>query len=127
MNTSALEMNDQSNELQLGLQRAVEAARDLAGAETQTINTVLEQLASRALECQEEVLRANALDLARMPQSDPKYDRLLLNPERLEAIAGDLRAVAALSSPVGEVLEQRARVPLPRSARKLASSPISTD
>ena len=46
-------------------------------------------------------------DLARMPQDDPKYDRLLLNPERLADIAHDLRSVAALPSPVGEVLQTR--------------------
>jgi glutamate-5-semialdehyde dehydrogenase len=42
-----------------------------------------------------------------MPEDDPKYDRLLLNPERLQAICNDLRCVGALPSPVGEVLEQR--------------------
>ncbi len=42
-----------------------------------------------------------------MPESDPKHDRLLLNSERLADIANDLRCVAALPTPVGEVLEQR--------------------
>jgi glutamate-5-semialdehyde dehydrogenase len=42
-----------------------------------------------------------------MPEDDPKYDRLLLNEQRLEAICDDLRCVADLPSPVGEVLEQR--------------------
>ena len=41
------------------------------------------------------------------PQADPKYDRLLLNPERLSAIAQDLRNVAALPAPVGEVLQTK--------------------
>ena len=52
-------------------------------------------------------LQANLSDLSRMPESDPKYDRLLLNSQRLADIAHDLRCVAALPSPVGEVLEQR--------------------
>ena len=42
-----------------------------------------------------------------MPESDPKYDRLLLNSQRLADIAQDLRNVAALPSPVGELLEHR--------------------
>jgi len=42
-----------------------------------------------------------------MPESDPKYDRLLLNPQRLADITHDLRSVAALPSPVGEILEEK--------------------
>ena len=42
-----------------------------------------------------------------MDPADPKYDRLLLNPGRLAAIAADLRKVAALPCPLGEALEQR--------------------
>lgn len=51
------------------------------------------------------VLAANALDLARMSPDNPKYDRLLLNEERLLAIAADLRRVAELPSPLGVVHE----------------------
>ena len=51
------------------------------------------------------VLAANALDLARMGPENPKYDRLLLNEDRLRAIAADLRRVAALPSPLGVVHE----------------------
>ncbi len=42
-----------------------------------------------------------------MSESDPKYDRLELTPQRLDDIANDLRNVAALLSPVGEVLEEK--------------------
>jgi glutamate-5-semialdehyde dehydrogenase len=42
-----------------------------------------------------------------MDQSDPKYDRLLLDPGRLQAVATDLRSVAKLPHPVGEVLQQK--------------------
>jgi glutamate-5-semialdehyde dehydrogenase len=34
-------------------------------------------------------------------------DRLLLNPERIEGMAGDVRSVAALPDPVGEVFDMR--------------------
>jgi glutamate-5-semialdehyde dehydrogenase len=37
------------------------------------------------------------------------YDRLLLTPARIEAIAADIRNVAALASPVGEVLSEAVR------------------
>jgi glutamate-5-semialdehyde dehydrogenase len=42
-----------------------------------------------------------------MDPADPKYDRLLLNPKRLEDIAQDIRKVADLPSPLGRVLEER--------------------
>jgi glutamate-5-semialdehyde dehydrogenase len=71
------------------------------------IGSLLNDLADRALQNEQEILAANRSDLQRMDEADPKYDRLLLNPERLRAIADDLRNVAALPSPVGELLEQR--------------------
>ena len=54
-----------------------------------------------------ELLEANAADLARMDPTNPKYDRLLLDPDRLRAIAADLRRVAELPSPLGRGLEDR--------------------
>jgi glutamate-5-semialdehyde dehydrogenase len=42
-----------------------------------------------------------------MDPADPRYDRLLLDEGRLEGIAADLRRVANLPTPLGEVLEER--------------------
>jgi glutamate-5-semialdehyde dehydrogenase len=100
-------MNDTENYLRDGLAHAREAARELARCDDDTLRQVLYALAEKTLANADEVLEANRSDLARMPESDPKYDRLLLNPERLQAICSDLRAVADLPSPVGEVLEHR--------------------
>ena len=100
-------MNDQQDYLDNGLEQAREAARELAGYDDATIRAVLIELADRALDACGEILAANRLDLSRMPESDPKYDRLLLDPSRVRAITDDLRFVADLPSPVGEVLEQR--------------------
>ena len=52
-----------------------------------------------------EILAANAEDLAAMDPASPLCDRLRLTPERLEAIAADMEAVAALPSPQGETLD----------------------
>jgi glutamate-5-semialdehyde dehydrogenase len=71
------------------------------------VRTVLYALAEKAVANQDEILEANRSDLSRMPEEDPKYDRLLLNPERLESICSDLRSVADLTAPVGEVLEEK--------------------
>ena len=71
-------MDDQQQYLNNGLAQTREAARELARCEDQAIRDVLHDLADRAMQACDEILAANRLDLARMPQSDPKYDRLLL-------------------------------------------------
>ena len=100
-------MNDDQQYLQQGLINVREASRGLARCDDAKIRAVLESLADRTIAKEDEILQANSSDLSRMPESDPKYDRLLLNPERLAGIANDLRCVAALPSPVGEILEQK--------------------
>jgi len=100
-------MTDQQKYLQQGLTKAREASRKLARCEDATIRAALEMLADRTMAAEQQILQANRSDLSRMPESDPKYDRLLLNSQRLADIANDLRCVAALPSPVGEVLEHR--------------------
>jgi len=100
-------MTDQQKYLEQGLVDAREAARELALCDDEKISAMLNTLADRTIAAEKEILKANLGDLARMSESDPKYDRLLLNPERLADIANDLRNVAALPSPVGEVLEQK--------------------
>lgn len=100
-------MNDQQKYLEDGLIGCREAARQLGHYNDSKIRAVLEALADRTLLSKDEILRANRSDLSRMSESDPKYDRLLLNEERIEDIASDLRCVASLPSPVGELLEQK--------------------
>jgi len=102
-----MEMSKAQQYLEKGLISACEAARKLARCDDSKIRSVLESLADRTIAAKNQILQANLSDLSRMPESDPKYDRLLLNPDRLTAIANDLRSVAALPTPVGEVLEQR--------------------
>lgn len=100
-------MTDKQKYLEQGLRKAREASRQLARCDDATICAALEALADRTMAAEEQILQANLSDLSRMPVSDPKYDRLLLNSQRLADIAHDLRCVAALPSPVGEVLENR--------------------
>ena len=93
--------------LNANLRMTQAAASQLAMRSDEEISLFLETLAERTLEAEAQILAANRKDLARMDTADPKYDRLLLDHDRLAAIADDLRNVAALTSPVGEVLEQR--------------------
>ncbi|MEM9930794.1 MAG: gamma-glutamyl-phosphate reductase, partial [Bacteroidota bacterium] len=71
------------------------------------LNACLHTLADLTEANMKPLLAANALDLARMDPEDPKYDRLLLNEDRLRGIAADLRRVAALPSPLGVTHEAR--------------------
>ncbi|MFC1605419.1 glutamate-5-semialdehyde dehydrogenase [Pseudomonadota bacterium] len=100
-------MEDKQTYLELGLAAARRAARELARYEDRVIQSVLNGLADRAIASCDKILVANRKDLSRMPEEDPKYDRLLLDRKRLQAICDDLRQVAALPSPVGDVLERR--------------------
>lgn len=84
-----------------------QAATTLAACTQEQINNILHAVANEAEQCTDELLQANAQDLAQMPQEDPRYDRLRLTPERIQAIAADMRHVATLPSPLGQVLEQR--------------------
>lgn len=55
------------------------------------------------------LLEANRADLDRMNSDNPLYDRLQLTRQRIEAIADDMESVAALPSPVGEIMAEWTR------------------
>jgi glutamate-5-semialdehyde dehydrogenase len=84
-----------------------EASRQIVTLTDELINNLLLDLALKIPAHQETLLEANRKDLERMDRSDPMYDRLLLNAERLQGIAGDIRNVAKLPSPLDLVLEER--------------------
>jgi glutamate-5-semialdehyde dehydrogenase len=91
-------------------ERAKRAARELATADTASKDRALERLAELLGERSAEVLEANAADLAderAAGLTDALRDRLTLTPERIAAMADGVRAIAALSDPVGEELERR--------------------
>ena len=91
------------------LQRIGDAAYRLPLLQEDKINEALYAVADAIMTNADELLRANALDLAAMEKSNPMYDRLLLTTERLEGIAGDMRKVAELPQPVGELIDERVR------------------
>ena len=89
------------------LKAVQQASREIVTLSDAAINTLLLDLADSIPSHQELILNANRKDLDRMDQADPMYDRLLLNAARLEAIAGDIRNVATLPSPLDLTLEER--------------------
>ena len=97
-------MNDQIIE---NLKKVKQASRKSVNLTDADISSILNKLADLALENTDYILAENAKDLARMDPSNPKYDRLLLNADRLKGITDDLRNVAALPTPLGIVLDEK--------------------
>ncbi|MDD3038523.1 glutamate-5-semialdehyde dehydrogenase [Bacteroides sp.] len=85
------------------------ASRELALLNDDTINQILNALADATITETPFILVENQKDLTRMDKKDPKYDRLKLTEERLKSIAGDIRNVATLPSPVGRILKETVR------------------
>ncbi len=87
--------------------KAKEASRTLMLLTDEQRNEVLRKIADRAEVEADKLLAANTLDLQKLEPSDPLYDRLLLTKERIQGIAGDLRNVAKLPSPLGIISKER--------------------
>ena len=97
-----------------GVTEACEAARraaqSLARADSATKDRALERLAELLGERADEVLEANAADLAderAAGLSEALRDRLALDAGRVAVMAEGVRAIVALDDPVGEELEHR--------------------
>ncbi|HEX8958390.1 MAG TPA: glutamate-5-semialdehyde dehydrogenase [Solirubrobacterales bacterium] len=89
---------------------AKRAARVMATASTDAKDRALEATARLLEERTQEVLEANAADLAderAAGLSEALRDRLALSEARVVAMAAGARAVAALEDPVGEELERK--------------------
>ncbi|RYY20707.1 MAG: glutamate-5-semialdehyde dehydrogenase [Cytophagaceae bacterium] len=84
-----------------------QASRSLAAVAPATTDALLCALADATVAHTDFLLAENAQDLARMPATDPRHDRLRLTPERLHGMAQDLRNVAGLASPLGMVLSEK--------------------
>ncbi|MFN3227043.1 MAG: glutamate-5-semialdehyde dehydrogenase [Hyphomicrobiales bacterium] len=85
--------------------RARAASRVIALASTDTKNAALAAIAAGIRARVDDVLAANARDLAGMRQRDVTVayqERATLNPDRVEAIAQAVEAIAALPDPVGD-------------------------
>ena len=87
--------------------KAREASYELAVAPRSVKDAALHAMADALLARADEVLEANAADVARAEASGSPaniIDRLTLTPERLDGIAAALRELAALPDPVGDVV-----------------------
>ena len=89
---------------------AQKAARKLSRLPTESRDRALLNIAEALERDQEPVLSANLQDHAEAKadgMNDAMLDRLLLTSDRLNAMAQDVRGIAALPDPVGETIESR--------------------
>lgn len=89
---------------------AKQAAFALATASTQQKNLALAIIADELQANSEQILAANSKDIELGREaglSEALLDRLLLNTERLNAIASDVRNVISLNDPVGSEIDHK--------------------
>lgn len=99
--------------------KAGEATTALSALSDTAINTLLTDTAAALRTHYTDILEANRLDLERMESSNPKYDRLMLTRERIEAIATDMEHVATLPSPL-DITYSRTERPNGMTIRKVS-------
>jgi glutamate-5-semialdehyde dehydrogenase len=85
-------------------------ARKLTFLSTEVKNRALLNIADALIDELNDILIANKIDYEKAKasgMSEAMLDRLMLSPPRLEGMAEDVKAVAALPDPVGEEFERR--------------------
>lgn len=88
------------------MQRAKQASRSIALLSSEEKNTLLLSVANLLEENIQEILLENAKDMT-LQEQNSMNDRLLLTPERIKNMANEVRSVANLPDPVGEILDTR--------------------
>ena len=88
-------------------ERVKSASKTLVLLTDQQRNEILNAVADAIIGNKERILAANEKDLAKMDVKNPLYDRLQLTSKRLDDIAGDMRNVASLPSPLGHVTNKK--------------------
>jgi glutamate-5-semialdehyde dehydrogenase len=95
--------------LKSAFRKASEAGRSLNVLDPGIITDALLLIAGETEKSSGMIVSENEKDLALMDKADPKYDRLLLNSERLVGIVSDIRNVAHIPSPLGRILSESTR------------------
>ncbi len=103
-------MKSAIEELEIKGKAAKAASRRMAYLSTEVKNSALHNISNDLLAKKEEILAANRIDYQEAEASGMSaamLDRLMLDSSRIESIARDVLAVAALPDPVGEVFDMR--------------------
>jgi len=103
-------MKSATAELEAKGKAARAASRRLAYLATDIKNEALQNISNDLLPRRDEILAANRVDYQEAEASGMSavmLDRLMLDSDRLETIARDVLAIAALPDPVGETFDMR--------------------
>ena len=103
-------MESAVKELEGKVKAAKAASRKLASVSSGTKNDALYAIAEALISKTDKILAANEIDYSEAKaagMNEAMLDRLMLNAERLKGMSDDVRAVAALPDPVGEVFDMR--------------------
>lgn len=103
-------MQAEANEVETKAKAAKAASKKLAYLNTAVKNKALLAIADALVAREKDIISANSRDYAEGEKAGmgaAMLDRLLLNTERIKGIAADVRTVAALPDPVGEIFEMR--------------------
>jgi glutamate-5-semialdehyde dehydrogenase len=103
-------MSSAVQELEAKARAAKAAAKRLARLSTEAKNRALLAIADGLISGEKEIIAANERDRAAAEASGMSaamLDRLLLNADRIAGMASDVRVVAGLPDPVGEVFDMR--------------------
>jgi glutamate-5-semialdehyde dehydrogenase len=103
-------MSNSTNNIQQMMQdiglRARQASRAMARASSEQKNQALLHIAKLVRERSEEILRVNALDVARAKtngQDAAFIDRLTMTPKTIESMALGLEQIVSLEDPIGKI------------------------
>jgi glutamate-5-semialdehyde dehydrogenase len=98
------------NELQQKAKQAKTASKKLAFTPTRIKNEALLAVAQALLDKEDAILHNNQKDYKEAEASGMSaamLDRLMLDSNRLKGVSDDVKTVAALPDPVGEIMEER--------------------
>ncbi|HCN82955.1 MAG TPA: glutamate-5-semialdehyde dehydrogenase, partial [Sphingobacteriaceae bacterium] len=89
------------------LKNSAKASVSLRKLSDEKKKLVLELLAKRLLENVSEIVAENKKDLDQMSDTDPKKDRLMLNPQRIQDLADSVIDISRLEDPTNKILSDK--------------------
>lgn len=89
------------------LQQAAQASAIIRALKADDKQAVLQKLAQVLTLNADAIIAQNQLDLDKMPDTDSKKDRLLLNTQRINDLASSIQQIAVLQDPTNQILSSK--------------------
>ncbi|MEG0275890.1 MAG: glutamate-5-semialdehyde dehydrogenase [Coprobacillus sp.] len=98
-----------NKELEVLLKNAKSATRYMMNVSTETKNQALLKISEALMEYKDDIVEANRIDIKNARDngmSEAMIDRLLLDENRIESIAKDVKKLIDLTDPIGELIRE---------------------